>query len=138
AASDAVFGAFNRRFGVPLVDMGTMRLPRLIGQSVAMDIILTGRPVNAVEAKQIGLVNRIAPSGEALNAAVALAKELAAFPQIAMRNVKLSVIEQWNLPLHDALENESRHGMASFATGEAQRGAKRFAEGDGRHGSPST
>jgi len=134
AASDAVFGIFNRRFGVPLVDLGTIRLPRLIGHSVAMDLILTGRPVGAVEAKQIGLVNRLAPQGAALNAAVALAREIAAFPQIALRNDRMSAIEQWFMNEREAMENEIRHGLATLASGEPLDGAKKFLDGDGRHG----
>jgi len=134
AASDAVFGILNRRFGVPLVDLGTIRLPRLIGHSVAMDLILTGRRVGAVEAKQIGLVNRLAPHGEALNAALALAREIAAFPQIALRNDRMSALEQWFMGEREATENEIRHGLATLASGEAHEGARRFVEGDGRHG----
>jgi enoyl-CoA hydratase len=134
AASDAVFGLLNRRFGVPLVDMGTIRLPRLIGHGVAMDLILTGRRVGAVEAKQIGLVNRIAPHGEALNVALALARELSAFPQIAMRNDRLSAIEQWFMDRAEAIDNELRYGAMTLASGEPLAGAKRFTEGEGRHG----
>jgi enoyl-CoA hydratase len=134
ASSDAVFGVFNRRFGVPLVDLGSIRLPRLIGHSLAMDLILTGRPVGAVEAKSIGLVNRLAPNGEALNAALALARELSSFPQIALRNDRMSAIEQWDLHGREALENEIRHGLATLASGESMKGAQRFAKGDGRHG----
>jgi enoyl-CoA hydratase len=137
ASSDAVFGIFNRRFGVPLVDLGTVRLPRLIGHSIAMDLILTGRPIGAVEAKAIGLVNRLTPKGEALNAARVLARQLSAFPQMALRNDRLSAIEQWDLPWREAQENESRHGHATLASGEPVTGAKRFAEGDGRHGTGS-
>jgi enoyl-CoA hydratase len=134
AASDAVFGIFNRRFGVPLVDLGTIRLPRLIGHGVAMDLILTGRRVTAVEAKGIGLVNRLAPEGEALNAAVALAREIAAFPQIALRNDRMSAIEQWFMHEPEAIQNEVRHGLATLASGESLEGARRFVKGDGRHG----
>jgi len=134
AASDAVFGLLNRRFGVPLVDLGTIRLPRLIGQSVAMDLILTGRQVGAIEAKQIGLVNRIAPQGEALNAALALALELAAFPQIALRNDRMSAIEQWFMDRSEAIENEIRRGLLTIESGDPLAGAKRFAAGEGRHG----
>jgi enoyl-CoA hydratase len=134
AASDAVFGILNRRFGVPLVDLGTIRLPRLIGHSIAMDLILTGRQVTAVEAKQIGLVNRLAPKGEALNSAVALARELASFPQVALRNDRMAAIQQWFMGEREAMENEIRYGLATLASGEPLEGAKRFAEGDGRHG----
>jgi enoyl-CoA hydratase len=137
AASDATFGIFNRRFGVPLVDLGTIRLPRLIGHSVAMELILTGRPVTAVEAKQIGLVNRLAPKGEALNAASALAREIASFPQIALRNDRMSAIEQWFMSQREAMENEIRYGLATLASGEALDGAKKFLDGEGRHGEGS-
>jgi enoyl-CoA hydratase len=134
AASDAVFGVFSRRFGVPLIDLGTLRLPRLIGQSVAMDLILTGRPVGAIEAKQIGLVNRIAPTGNALAAALELAKGLCVFPQTGLRNDRLSAIEQWDLPFDEAVRNELRRGRATLESGESVRGAARFKAGDGRHG----
>ncbi|MGP6189207.1 MAG: crotonase/enoyl-CoA hydratase family protein [Vulcanimicrobiaceae bacterium] len=135
AASDAVFGVFSRRFGLPLVDMGTVRLPRLIGHSLAMDLILTGRPVNAIEAKGIGLVNRIAPSGRALVAALELAKAIGAFPQLCLQNDRLALLEQWGLTEREAMQNELRHGLATFASGEAIAGALRFAKGAGRHGS---
>ena len=134
AASDAVFGVFSRRFGLPLVDLGTVRLPRLIGHSVAMDLILTGRPVNAVEAKGIGLVNRIAPNGLALAAALELAKQISAFPQRCMQNDRLATIEQWNLNEREAMQNELRRGLATIASGDAVAGALRFAQGAGRHG----
>jgi enoyl-CoA hydratase len=134
AASDAVFGVFSRRFGVPLIDLGTIRLPRLIGHSVAMDLILTGRAVSAIEAKQIGLVNRIAPTGNALSAALELAQQLAAFPQAGLRNDRLSAIEQWGLTEEAAVENELRHGRATNASGEGKSGAARFGRGEGRHG----
>jgi enoyl-CoA hydratase len=134
AASDAIFGVFSRRFGVPLVDLGTVRLPRLIGHSLAMDLILTGRPVNAIEAKGIGLVNRIAPNGQALSAALELAKQIASFPQTCVRSDRLAVLDQWGLTEREAMRNELRHGLATFAGGEAAAGAARFAEGAGRHG----
>lgn len=134
AASDAIFGVFNRRFGVPLIDMGTIRLPRLIGHSLAMDLILTGRQVNALEAKEIGLVNRIAPHGDALNAAVTLAREIAQFPQIALRNDRMGANEHWFMDDREATESEVRYAMATFASGEPLKGAKRFLAGEGRHG----
>jgi enoyl-CoA hydratase len=135
ASSTATFGIFCRRFGVPLVDLGTVRLPRLIGQSVAMDLILTGRPVSAMEGKQIGLVNRIAPSGEALAAALELAKSLSALPQRCLRNDRLSALTQWGLAEEDAMRNEIRYGLDTLESGDAVAGAARFTEGDGRHGS---
>jgi len=133
-AEDAILGVFCRRFGVPLIDMGTIRLPRLIGHSRAMDLILTGRPVEAREAYEIGLANRIAPSGAALDHAIALAQEIAAFPQACMRSDRRSAIEQWSLGEDTAVENEMRLGMAIVESGETRSGAARFARGDGRHG----
>lgn len=130
---DAVFGVFCRRFGVPLIDGGTVRLPRLIGLSRAMDLILTGRPVYADEALAMGLVNRVVPRGEARAAAEQLARELAAFPQTCMRHDRLSAYEQYDLTLAEALANEFRHGLQSF-TQELAEGARRFQEGQGRHG----
>jgi enoyl-CoA hydratase len=135
AASDAVFGFLNRRFGIPLIDMGTVRLPRLIGQSVAMDLILTGRQVNAVEGKQIGLVNRISPNGEALNAALTLANELAALPQAGLRSDRLSALEQWDLSVAEAGDNEARRGAEVLAGGDVSTAARRFIDGSGRRGS---
>jgi enoyl-CoA hydratase len=134
AASDAIFGVFCRRFGVPLIDLGTIRLPRLIGQSRAMDLILTGRSVSAEEAMQIGLVNRLTEPGNALTAAIKLAKELAAFPQLCMRNDRLSVYEQWDLKYDDAIRNELRRGRLTLESGEAIAGAKLFSAGQGRKG----
>jgi len=136
AARDAVLGVFCRRFGVPLVDLGTVRLPRLIGHSRAMDLILTGRAVEAPEAFEIGLVNRLASPGAALADAVALARSLAALPQECMRHDRLSALEQWDLDESQATVNEVRHGLASIATGETLDGAARFLGGEGRHGQP--
>ena len=135
AASDAVLGVFCRRWGVPLIDGGTVRLPRLIGTSRAMDLILTGRPVEAAEAAAIGLVNRVVPAGEALAAAVQLATELAALPQTCLREDRSSALEQWGLDEDVAMAAEFRHGQTSLAA-DALAGAARFAAGAGRHGRP--
>ena len=134
AARDAVFGVFCRRFGVPLVDGGTVRLPRLIGMSHALDMILTGRGVAAEEAFTMGLANRVVATGEALASAIELAKAIAAFPHNAMRSDRVSTYEQWGLPLDEAFRNESRHGRETIRSGETLAGASRFAEGTGRHG----
>jgi enoyl-CoA hydratase len=132
---DAVFGVFCRRWGVPLIDGGTIRLPRLIGLSRAMDLILSGRPVQAPEAQQIGLANRVVPKGEARAAAEALAAELVRFPQGCLRNDRLSAYEQYDLAMDEALRNETRRGLEVLNSGETLRGAARFASGKGRGGS---
>jgi enoyl-CoA hydratase len=134
AAEGATFGVFCRRFGVPLIDLGTVRLPRLIGASRAMDLILTGRPVDAAEAHAIGLANRVVPKGEALGAAVELARQISAFPQLCMRNDRLSALEQWSLDWDQAQAAEVRFGMETLRTGSAVEGATRFAKGQGRGG----
>jgi enoyl-CoA hydratase len=134
AARDAVMGVFCRRWGVPLIDGGTVRLPRLIGLGRAMDMILTGRPVSAAEALSFGLVNRVVEPGEARAAAEALAADIAAFPQVCMRGDRMSAYEQFALPLDAALQNELAHGMRALES-EAVQGATRFASGAGRHGS---
>ncbi|UPW11490.1 crotonase/enoyl-CoA hydratase family protein [Gordonia terrae] len=133
ADDDAVFGVFCRRWGVPLIDGGTVRLPRLIGESRAMDLVLTGRAVPAAEALSIGLANRVVPSGTSLPAAITLATEIAGFPQTCMREDRLSVLEQDGLDTDAAIGNELRHGMVSLAT-DTLAGATRFAGGAGRHG----
>jgi enoyl-CoA hydratase len=134
AAVDAVFGVFCRRFGVPLLDLGTVRLPRLIGHSHAMDLILTGRGVQGDEALRMGIANRLVPHGRALDAAVSLAHELARFPQRCLRSDRLSAYEQWSLSYKDALRNELRRGRDVIESGETAAGAASFARGQGRHG----
>ena len=134
AAEGSTFGVFCRRFGVPLIDLGTVRLPRLIGASRAMDLILTGRAVSAQEALDIGLANRLAPQGGALAAAIELARQISAFPQLCMRNDRLSAIEQWSLDWDQAQAFEVRLGMETLRTESAVEGASRFAAGEGRAG----
>jgi enoyl-CoA hydratase len=131
---DATFGVFCRRFGVPLIDGGTVRLPRLIGLSRALDLILTGRAVDASDALAMGLANRVVPKGLARPAAEELAAEIARFPQATMRGDRESAYASLGMPLEAALANEFRIGMASLSTGEAATGATSFAEGKGRHG----
>ncbi|MFE3629742.1 crotonase/enoyl-CoA hydratase family protein [Streptomyces goshikiensis] len=132
---DAVFGVFCRRWGVPLIDGGTVRLPRLIGESRAMDLILTGRPVSAAEAYDIGLAaHRVVPAGRSRRAAEELAREIAAFPQLCLRHDRLSVLEQHGLDEAEALAGEYRHGLVPLTAGETRAGAGRFASGAGRHG----
>ena len=134
AAGDAVFGVFCRRWGVPLVDGGTVRLPRLIGQSHALDMILTGRGVSGEEAVRIGLANRLAPPGQALEAALELAEQLVRFPQRCLRGDRLSALTQWGLGEEAALREEFRRGLEVIRSGETEAGAGRFASGAGRHG----
>ena len=134
AASDAVFGVFCRRWGVPLIDGGTIRLPRLIGQSHALDMILTGRGVSGEEALRMGLVNRLVEPGRALEHALELAGRIAAFPQLCMRADRRSAYEQWGMSLPDALVHETDLGLDVVRSGETLAGATRFASGAGRHG----
>jgi enoyl-CoA hydratase len=131
---NAVFGVFCRRFGVPLMDGGTVRLPRLIGLSRALDMILTGRPVAAEEAYAIGLANRVVDVGNSRSEAEKLAREIAAFPQICMREDRLSAYEQNGLSIREAMSNEFEHGLKTLQSGETFEGAKRFTKGNGKHG----
>ncbi len=132
AEESAIFGVFCRRWGVPLIDGGTVRLPRLIGQSRAMDMVLTGRPVDAQEALAMGLVNRVVDRGESRHAAEQLAHELARFPQTCLREDRSSLLEQWGCAESAAMDRELEHGLRSLA--EVQAGLERFRSGAGRHG----
>ena len=132
---DAVFGVFCRRWGVPLIDGGTVRLPRIVGHGHAMDMILTGRAVGAEEARMMGLANKVVPKGTAIEEAVAVANQIAKFPQICMRNDRASAYEQWSMEFGQAMANESRHGYNALASDETKTGAARFASGKGRSGS---
>jgi enoyl-CoA hydratase len=134
AARSAFFGVFNRRFGIPLVDLGTIRLPRIVGHGRALELILTGRAVGADEALRIGLVNEVVEDGQALARALALARSLSGFPQTAMRNDRLSALEQWDLRGPAAIANEVTRGLATIASGEPLAGLARFENGAGRHG----
>jgi enoyl-CoA hydratase len=134
ASESAVLGVYCRRFGVPLMDGGTIRLPRLIGQGRALDMLLTGRGVAAEEALRFGLVDRVVPTGDALPAAQQLARELAALPQVCLRSDRMSLYEQWGMDTAAALRNETEHGLHVIASGETLEGAARFRGGAGRHG----
>ena len=134
AEASAVLGVFCRRWGVPLIDGGTIRLPRIVGLGRALDLILTGRAVDAQEALAMGLVNRVVDDGSALDAATRLAFEIARFPQACMKSDRMSAYEQSGLPLEQALANEYRRGLGVIQSGESRDGASRFASGSGRHG----
>ena len=134
AGRGAVFGVYCRRFGVPLIDLGTVRLPRLVGHSRAMDMILTGRGVGAEEALGFGLANRVVPTGKALESAIELAEELAELPQACLRNDRASALEQWGMSAEEATLNEFKHGLDTIGSGETAAGAQDFNSGQGRHG----
>jgi enoyl-CoA hydratase len=137
ASRAATFGVFCRRWGVPLIDGGTVRLPRLIGMSHALDLILTGRAVDGAEAHRIGLANRLVEPGGALQAAQELARELAALPQDCLRSDRRSAFEQWGMSLEAALRNEAHRGAEALASPQLLEGIARFSKGEGRHGAPS-
>lgn len=130
----AVFGVFCRRWGVPLIDGGTVRLARIIGQGRALDMVLTGRPVSAEEAFNFGLANRVVPDGKALEASIELAQEISKHPQTCMKNDRLSMYESFDLPYEEAIKNEFRRGMDSINSGELLEGVDRYKSGEGRHG----
>lgn len=134
AGEDAVFGVFDRRYGVPLIDGGTQRLPRLVGMSRAMDMILTGRAVGAKEALEVGLVNRLVPNGSARVEAVQLARQLAGFPQVGMRADRRSAYEGLELRFYEGMKREFEIGLGAIESGEAVEGATEFSKGMGKHG----
>ncbi|MCU1601734.1 MAG: crotonase/enoyl-CoA hydratase family protein [Frankiales bacterium] len=136
ASETAVFGVYCRRWGVPLIDGGTIRLARIVGQGRAMDMVVTGRGVDAQEALQMGLANKLAPAGEALKTAQEWAAQIVALPQLCLRHDRLSLLEQWSLDEDAAIANEWRHGVASLS--EGLDGAARFVGGEGRGGAPAT
>jgi len=136
AAESAVFGVFCRRWGVPLIDGGTVRLPRIVGHGRALDMILTGREVGAAEALQFGLATMVVPDGEALSASLDLARRLAALPQGCLRSDRQSAHRQWDLPFSEAMAHETEVGLATLLSGESRAGAQRFADGAGRGGRP--
>jgi enoyl-CoA hydratase len=135
AARDAVFGVFCRRWGVPLIDGGNVRLPRLIGHSHALDLILTGRGVSGDEALRMGLANRLTEPGGALDGALELANQIAAFPQFCLRQDRAASYAQWGHPIDEALALEFAYGIQVIESEDARAGAARFAAGEGRHGS---
>jgi enoyl-CoA hydratase len=134
AGRGATLGVFNRRFGVPLMDLGTIRLPRMLGEGRALDLILTGRPVPAAEALQIGLVQRLVEAGQALDEAKVIAKQIAQHPQGAVRADRHSAKAQWSLGLAKAIKGEYDGGVKVVASGESRAGANEFLKGKGRHG----
>ena len=134
ASEEADLGVFCRRFGVPLVDLGTVRLPQIVGLGRALDLVLTGRPVTAQEAWSMGLVSRVVPEGQALRSALELGRALAALPQTCLRNDRLSMLESLDLEAQEAMENEVRRGLQTLSSGETSAGAASFRSGEGRHG----